>query len=53
VSLHADYTYGGYAPNFGGQQPFTDYGYPTETGWSTVEQGIGTIGEGEGKGLCL
>ncbi|XP_040386961.1 protein transport protein Sec16A isoform X9 [Cygnus olor] len=20
------------------QQPFTDYGYPTETGWSTVEQ---------------
>ncbi|XP_040386959.1 protein transport protein Sec16A isoform X8 [Cygnus olor] len=38
VSLHADYTYGGYAPNFGGQQPFTDYGYPTETGWSTVEQ---------------
>ncbi|XP_035197307.1 protein transport protein Sec16A isoform X3 [Oxyura jamaicensis] len=38
VALHADYTYGGYAPNFGGQQPFTDYGYPTETGWSTVEQ---------------
>uniref|UniRef100_A0A8B9EUI3 Protein transport protein sec16 n=1 Tax=Anser cygnoides TaxID=8845 RepID=A0A8B9EUI3_ANSCY len=38
VSLHADYTYGGYAPNFGGQQPFTDYGYPAETGWSTVEQ---------------
>ncbi|XP_063208939.1 protein transport protein Sec16A isoform X5 [Chroicocephalus ridibundus] len=38
VSLHADYPYGGYAPNFDGQQPFTDYGYPTETGWSAVEQ---------------
>uniref|UniRef100_A0A8C0EVY8 Protein transport protein sec16 n=1 Tax=Bubo bubo TaxID=30461 RepID=A0A8C0EVY8_BUBBB len=38
VSLHADYPYGGYAANFDGQQPFTDYGYPTETGWSAVEQ---------------
>ncbi|KAM6336860.1 protein transport protein Sec16A isoform 5-T5 [Alca torda] len=38
VSLHTDYPYGGYAPNFDGQQPFTDYGYPTETGWSAVEQ---------------
>uniref|UniRef100_A0A8V5H6K2 Protein transport protein sec16 n=1 Tax=Melopsittacus undulatus TaxID=13146 RepID=A0A8V5H6K2_MELUD len=38
ASLHADYPYGGYAPNFDGQQPFTDYGYPPETGWSAVEQ---------------
>ncbi|XP_068771471.1 protein transport protein Sec16A isoform X4 [Struthio camelus] len=38
VSLHTDYPYGGYVANFDGQQPFTDYGYPTETGWSTVEQ---------------
>ncbi|XP_021269478.1 protein transport protein Sec16A isoform X5 [Numida meleagris] len=38
VSLHTDYPYGGYAPNFDGQQPFTDYGYPTETGWSAVER---------------
>uniref|UniRef100_A0A8C3JW70 Protein transport protein sec16 n=1 Tax=Calidris pygmaea TaxID=425635 RepID=A0A8C3JW70_9CHAR len=38
VSLHADYPYGGYAPNFDGQQPFTEYGYPTEAGWSAVEQ---------------
>ncbi|XP_054704391.1 protein transport protein Sec16A isoform X10 [Grus americana] len=38
VSLHTDYPYGGYAANFDGQQPFTDYGYPTETGWSAVEQ---------------
>ncbi|XP_067165434.1 protein transport protein Sec16A isoform X5 [Apteryx mantelli] len=38
VSLHTDYPYGGYAANFDGQQPFTDYGYTTETGWSAVEQ---------------
>ncbi|KAM4761284.1 protein transport protein Sec16A isoform 5-T6 [Cyanocitta cristata] len=38
VSLHADYPYGGYDPSFDGQQPFTDYGYPAETGWSAVEQ---------------
>uniref|UniRef100_A0A8B9FQY3 Protein transport protein sec16 n=1 Tax=Amazona collaria TaxID=241587 RepID=A0A8B9FQY3_9PSIT len=38
ASLHADYPYGGYAPTFDGQQPFTDYGYPPETGWSAVEQ---------------
>nr|XP_009940754.1 PREDICTED: protein transport protein Sec16A [Opisthocomus hoazin] len=38
VSLHTDYPYGGYAANFDGQQPFTDYGYATETGWSAVEQ---------------
>ncbi|XP_064379938.1 protein transport protein Sec16A isoform X5 [Dromaius novaehollandiae] len=38
VSLHTDYPYGGYAANFDGQQPFTDYGYPTENGWSAVEQ---------------
>lgn len=38
VSLHTDYPYGGYAPNFDGQQPFTDYGYSTETGWSAVDQ---------------
>ncbi|NXX58518.1 SC16A protein, partial [Scopus umbretta] len=38
VSLHTDYPYGGYAANFDGRQPFTDYGYPTETGWSAVEQ---------------
>ncbi|XP_014798402.1 PREDICTED: protein transport protein Sec16A isoform X5 [Calidris pugnax] len=38
VSLHADYPYGGYAPNFDGQQPFTEYGYPTDAGWSAVEQ---------------
>ncbi|XP_075026816.1 protein transport protein Sec16A isoform X8 [Calonectris borealis] len=38
VSLHTDYPYGGYADNFDGQQPFTDYGYSTETGWSAVEQ---------------
>ncbi|XP_042734773.1 protein transport protein Sec16A isoform X3 [Lagopus leucura] len=38
VPLHTDYPYGGYAPNFDGQQPFTDYGYPTETGWSAVDQ---------------
>ncbi|XP_030362694.1 protein transport protein Sec16A isoform X7 [Strigops habroptila] len=38
ASLHAVYPYGGYAPNFDGQQPFTDYGYPPETGWSAVEQ---------------
>uniref|UniRef100_A0A8C8AF68 Protein transport protein sec16 n=1 Tax=Otus sunia TaxID=257818 RepID=A0A8C8AF68_9STRI len=38
VSLHTDYPYGGYAANFDGQQPFTDYGYPAETGWSAVEQ---------------
>ncbi|KAM9257017.1 protein transport protein Sec16A isoform 5-T5 [Cariama cristata] len=38
VSLHTDYPYGGYAANFDGQQLFTDYGYPTETGWSAVEQ---------------
>ncbi|XP_051492563.1 protein transport protein Sec16A isoform X3 [Apus apus] len=38
VSLHADYSYGGYDANFDGQQPFTDYGYLTETGWSAVEQ---------------
>uniref|UniRef100_A0A8C0UF82 Protein transport protein sec16 n=1 Tax=Cyanistes caeruleus TaxID=156563 RepID=A0A8C0UF82_CYACU len=33
ASLHADYPYGGYDPSFDGQQPFTDYGYPAETGW--------------------
>ncbi|XP_010145489.1 PREDICTED: protein transport protein Sec16A [Eurypyga helias] len=38
VSLHTDYPYGGYAANFDGQQPFTDYGYPPEAGWSAVEQ---------------
>ncbi|XP_041908098.1 protein transport protein Sec16A [Corvus kubaryi] len=38
VSLRADYPYGGYDPSFDGQQPFTDYGYPAETGWSAVEQ---------------
>ncbi|XP_039939001.1 protein transport protein Sec16A isoform X4 [Hirundo rustica] len=38
VSLHAEYPYGGYDPSFSGQQPFTDYGYPAETGWSAVEQ---------------
>nr|XP_021399278.1 protein transport protein Sec16A isoform X4 [Lonchura striata domestica] len=38
VPLHPDYPYGGYDPSFDGQQPFTDYGYPAETGWSTVEQ---------------
>uniref|UniRef100_A0A8C5X8Q4 Protein transport protein sec16 n=1 Tax=Malurus cyaneus samueli TaxID=2593467 RepID=A0A8C5X8Q4_9PASS len=38
VSLHADYPYGGYDPSFDGQQPFADYGYPAETGWSAVEQ---------------
>ncbi|XP_062446645.1 protein transport protein Sec16A isoform X5 [Rhea pennata] len=38
VSLHTDYPYGGYAANFDGQQPFADYGYPPETGWSSVEQ---------------
>ncbi|NWQ85792.1 SC16A protein, partial [Burhinus bistriatus] len=38
VSLHTDYPYGGYAANFDGQQPFTDYGYLTGTGWSAVEQ---------------
>lgn len=53
MSLHTDYPYGGYAANFDGQQPFTDYGYATETGWSAVEQGIGTTGEGGGKALCL
>ncbi|XP_010215334.1 PREDICTED: protein transport protein Sec16A, partial [Tinamus guttatus] len=37
VSLHADYPYGGYAANFDGQQPFPDYGYPPEPGWSAVE----------------
>uniref|UniRef100_A0A8C2TC85 Protein transport protein Sec16A n=1 Tax=Coturnix japonica TaxID=93934 RepID=A0A8C2TC85_COTJA len=46
VSLHTDYPYAGYAPNFDGQQPFTDYGYSTETGWSAADQGIGTTGEG-------
>uniref|UniRef100_A0A8C3QW54 Protein transport protein sec16 n=1 Tax=Cyanoderma ruficeps TaxID=181631 RepID=A0A8C3QW54_9PASS len=38
ASLHAEYPYGGYDPSFDGQQPFTDYGYPAETGWSAVEQ---------------
>ncbi|XP_021399278.2 protein transport protein Sec16A isoform X4 [Lonchura striata] len=38
VPLHPDYPYGGYDPSFDGQQPFTDYGYPAETGWSAVEQ---------------
>ncbi|XP_075761504.1 protein transport protein Sec16A isoform X3 [Pelodiscus sinensis] len=38
VSLHTDYPYGGYPANFDGQQPFTDYGYPAETEWSSVEQ---------------
>ncbi|XP_038012069.1 protein transport protein Sec16A isoform X3 [Motacilla alba alba] len=38
VPLHADYPYGGYDPGFDGQQPFPDYGYPAETGWSAVEQ---------------
>ncbi|XP_015734342.1 protein transport protein Sec16A isoform X7 [Coturnix japonica] len=38
VSLHTDYPYAGYAPNFDGQQPFTDYGYSTETGWSAADQ---------------
>ncbi|XP_066188993.1 protein transport protein Sec16A isoform X4 [Sylvia atricapilla] len=38
VSLHAEYPYGAYDPSFDGQQPFTDYGYPAETGWSAVEQ---------------
>uniref|UniRef100_A0A8D2PJ48 Protein transport protein sec16 n=1 Tax=Zosterops lateralis melanops TaxID=1220523 RepID=A0A8D2PJ48_ZOSLA len=38
VPLHAEYPYGGYDPSFDGQQPFTDYGYPAETGWSAVEQ---------------
>ncbi|XP_009997258.1 PREDICTED: protein transport protein Sec16A [Chaetura pelagica] len=38
VSLHADYSYGGYDANFDGQQSFPDYGYPTETGWPAVEQ---------------
>ncbi|KFO82533.1 Protein transport protein Sec16A, partial [Cuculus canorus] len=38
VSLHTDYPYGGYAANFDGQQPFTDYGYPAEAGWAAVEQ---------------
>ncbi|KAM6400147.1 protein transport protein Sec16A isoform 2-T2 [Rhynochetos jubatus] len=38
VSLHTDYPYGGYAANFDGPQPFTDYGYVPEAGWSAVEQ---------------
>uniref|UniRef100_A0A8C9G8Y2 Protein transport protein sec16 n=1 Tax=Pavo cristatus TaxID=9049 RepID=A0A8C9G8Y2_PAVCR len=38
VSLHTEYPYGGYAPTFDGQQPFTDYGYSTETGWPAVDQ---------------
>ncbi|XP_071622043.1 protein transport protein Sec16A isoform X1 [Heliangelus exortis] len=38
VSLHPDYSYGGYDPNFDGQQTFTEYGYPTEAGWAAVEQ---------------
>ncbi|XP_061867221.1 protein transport protein Sec16A isoform X6 [Colius striatus] len=38
VSLHTEYPYGGYAAPFDGQQPFADYGYPAETGWSAVEQ---------------
>ncbi|XP_064026928.1 protein transport protein Sec16A isoform X2 [Pogoniulus pusillus] len=38
VSLHGDYPYGGYATNFDGQQPYADYGYQAETGWSAVEQ---------------
>ncbi|XP_053852258.1 protein transport protein Sec16A isoform X3 [Vidua macroura] len=37
-AVHAEYPYGGYDPSFDGQQPFTDYGYPAETGWSAVEQ---------------
>lgn len=49
MSLHADYPYGGYDPSFDGQQPFTDYGYPAETGWSAVEQGMGTLGRKEGR----
>ncbi|XP_068067179.1 protein transport protein Sec16A isoform X4 [Anomalospiza imberbis] len=37
-AVHTEYPYGGYEPSFDGQQPFTDYGYPAETGWSAVEQ---------------
>lgn len=44
VPLHAEYPYGGYDPSFDGQQPFTDYGYPAETGWSAVEQGMDMLG---------
>ncbi|XP_050836840.1 protein transport protein Sec16A isoform X3 [Serinus canaria] len=37
-AVHTDYPYGGYEPSYDGQQPFPDYGYPAETGWSAVEQ---------------
>ncbi|XP_058861155.1 protein transport protein Sec16A-like isoform X1 [Acipenser ruthenus] len=34
----ADYSYGQYTDNVGGHQGFTDYQYPAETGWQSVEQ---------------
>ncbi|XP_039586589.1 protein transport protein Sec16A isoform X4 [Passer montanus] len=37
-AVHPEYPYGAYDPGFDGQQPFPDYGYPAETGWSAVEQ---------------
>ncbi|RXM94448.1 Molybdopterin synthase catalytic subunit [Acipenser ruthenus] len=44
----ADYSYGQYTDNVGGHQGFTDYQYPAETGWQSVEQGI-TRNSFEGK----
>nr|XP_012637493.1 protein transport protein Sec16A isoform X5 [Microcebus murinus] len=37
-SFRGDYAYGTYGSNFHGAQGFPEYGYPTDSGWSTVEQ---------------
>lgn len=38
-SFHGDYAYGTYGSNFNSAQGFPEYGYPTDAGWPTVEQG--------------
>ncbi|XP_053414021.1 protein transport protein Sec16A isoform X14 [Nycticebus coucang] len=37
-SLHGDYVYGAYGGNFHSAQGFPEYGYPTDSSWSAVEQ---------------
>lgn len=39
-SFHGDYAYDAYMSNFSSAQGFPEYGYPADTGWPTMEQGV-------------
>ena len=39
-SFHGDYAYGPYGGDFHGTPGFPEYGYPSEAGWPSVEQGV-------------